>query len=85
MLTPLLLSLTVIALLVAGLALAVARRTARRFDGLAEAYWELRYEHGQAVARLSRLENPAAPAEPDRVPAQPAATTSFVPLSSLKR
>jgi hypothetical protein len=73
--------LTGAALVVAGVALLVARRQSKRLERLTESYWELRYEHGQLRARLNRLdpEQQAATAEPD----QPAA--NFIPLSSLKR
>ena len=71
------------AALLAGVALAKARRLARRLERLTESYWELRYEHGQLRARVNRLdpEQPPAGSEP---PAQ-SGTTAFVPLSSLKR
>jgi hypothetical protein len=71
------------ALLAAGVALARARRTAKRLERLTESYWELRYEHGQLRSRLARLEPgsdaPEPPAESSR------SSTQFVPLSSLKR
>jgi hypothetical protein len=61
---------------------AKARRLAKRLERLTESYWELRYEHGQLRARVSRLDpDPAAPA--GAAPPDPA-TTAFVPLSSLK-
>ena len=72
-----------IAIAVAVVALAKARRLAKRLERLTESYWELRYEHGQLRARVNRLdpEQPPQPAE-----AGPrAGTTAFVPLSSLKR
>ena len=61
-------------------ALAWARRLSRRLAELTESYWELRYEHGQLRARVNRLE----PDDPPEVAAPPASTT-FVPLSSIKR
>jgi type II secretory pathway component PulJ len=70
-----------VALLAALGALAYARRLSRRLEQLTESYWELRYEHGQLRARVNRID-PAAPAA--ETPAAPASTT-FVPLSSLKR
>ena len=69
-----------IAVSVALAALAKARRLARRLERLTESYWELRYEHGQLRARVARLDPDQA--APDT--SQPAATTAFVPLSSLK-
>jgi hypothetical protein len=74
---------TGVVVIVALLALARARRVSRRLDRLTESYWELRYEHGQLRARVSRLEG-----EPEaEVGGQPpkTASTAFVPLSSLKR
>lgn len=74
--------LTVVALLVAGIAIARTRRLARRLDRLTESYWELRYDEGQLRARLSRLDPEATTQAAD--PFRPQGT-SFVPLSSLKR
>jgi hypothetical protein len=70
------------AVVVAVAAWAKARRLARRVERLTESYWELRYEHGQLRARLNRLD-PEAPASLPE-PSRPAASTAFVPLSSLK-
>ncbi|HEX7139778.1 MAG TPA: hypothetical protein VF219_18140 [Vicinamibacterales bacterium] len=74
--------LTIAAVFTAIAAWIKARRLARRLERLTESYWELRYEHGQLRARISR----AGPE--DAVPQEPAraeGTTAFVPLSSLKR
>ena len=73
-----------VALVVAGLAIVRARRTARRLERLQESYWDLRYEIGQLQARLSRLEADGGAAAPTASP-PPAGTAAFVPLSSLKR
>jgi HAMP domain-containing protein len=74
--------LTIAAVFTAIAAWAKTRRLARRLERLAESYWELRYEHGQLRARISRAGlDEAPPSEP----ASPAGTTAFVPLSSLKR
>jgi hypothetical protein len=70
------------AVVVAVIAWAKARRVARRVERLTESYWELRYEHGQLRARVNRLDPDAA--SPQAEPPRPAATTAFVPLSSLK-
>ena len=72
--------LTAAAALLAGAALAKARRLARRLERLTESYWELRYEHGQLRARVGRLdpEQPASVPEAQRSPAG----TAFVPLSA---
>ena len=67
-------------MLVAVFAIVRAQWLAKRLERLSESYWELRYEHGQLRARLTRLEggDVAPPAEPPQV-------TAFVPLSSLKK
>ena len=72
-----------IAIAVALIALAKARRLAKRLERLTESYWELRYEHGQLRARVNRLD-PEQPPQPAEAGPQ-AGTTAFVPLSSLKR
>ena len=72
-----------IAVAVALIALAKARRLAKRLERLTESYWELRYEHGQLRARVNRLD-PEQPSQPADAGPQ-AGTTVFVPLSSLKR
>jgi HAMP domain-containing protein len=73
--------LTGAALVLAGVALFVARRQNKRLERLTESYWELRYEHGQLRARVNRIDpeqqNAAAAAEPP--------ASNFIPLSSLKR
>lgn len=73
--------LTAAAVLLAGVALLTARRQSKRLERLTESYWELRYEHGQLRARVSRFD-PEPPAAP---PEQAAAPANFIPLSSLKR
>jgi hypothetical protein len=72
-----------IAVAVALIALAKARRLAKRLERLTESYWELRYEHGQLRARVNRLD-PQQPPQPADAGPQ-AGATAFVPLSSLKR
>jgi outer membrane murein-binding lipoprotein Lpp len=74
--------LTGAAVLVALVAVAKARRLAKRLDRLTESYWELRYEHGQLRARVNRLDPDVTAAAPEPAAASP---THFVPLSSLKR
>jgi hypothetical protein len=71
------------ALAIAAAAYVKARRLAKRLERLTESYWELRYDHGQLRARVNRLDpgQPQAAADPP----QPAGSTAFVPLSSLKR
>jgi hypothetical protein len=78
--------LAALALVLAGAALMKARQTAKRFDRLSESYWELRYEYGQLASRLGRLEpRDAAHAPGPDVPVPARGSTTFVPLSSLKR
>jgi hypothetical protein len=60
------------------------RRNTKRLERLTEAYWELRYEHGQLRSRVKALEPPQADGDQDQVVRQTGAT-AFVPLSSLKR
>ena len=62
------------ALLIAVLAFAHARRTARKLAILEEQYWQLKFDHGELKARV----DPSAP------PPQPPKQT-FVPLTQLKR
>ena len=73
--------LTGAALVLAAAALLVARRQSRRLERLTESYWELRYEHGQLRARVSRIdqETQGAAAADEPPP------SNFIPLSSLKR
>jgi hypothetical protein len=75
------------AALVAVVALWRARSAAKRIERLSESYWELRYESGQLKARVTRLEVETGLREPSPDPegGQPTATTTFVPLSSLKK
>jgi len=72
------------AVLVAAMALAKARRLAKRLERLTESYWELRYEHGQLRARVNRLDPEPSPAAGAGPAPTPGTTTSFVPLSSLR-
>jgi hypothetical protein len=62
------------ALLIAVLALAHARRTARKLTLLEEMYWQLKFEHGELKAKVDPATPPAA--EPKQ---------TFVPLTQLKR
>jgi hypothetical protein len=68
-------------LLVALVALAIARRLSRRLDVLTQSYWDLRYEYTRLRSQVSRLDP-----EPDPEAAAPPASTpsvSFVPLSTM--
>jgi hypothetical protein len=74
------------ALLVASIALARARRTAKRLERMQESYWDLRYEQGQLQARITRLESEGtSPAASPAASTQSSGAAAFVPLSSLKR
>jgi hypothetical protein len=77
-----------LAVLVALLALWRARAAVKRIERLSESYWELRYESGQLKARVTRLEVETGLRDPTPDPEhrQPtSSTTTFVPLSSLKK
>jgi hypothetical protein len=76
--------LTGAAVLLAGVALLVARRQSKRLERLTESYWELRYEHGQLRARVNRLDPEQQTGTAAAAAAEPPAT-NFIPLSSLKR
>ena len=81
--------LTAAAVLVAGVALAKARRATKKLERLTETYWELRYDHGQLRARVAKLD-PEHNVDSGDTTGQPAAPPKpggahFVPLSSLKR
>ena len=75
---------TGLAVLVALFALWRARAAAKRIERLSESYWELRYEHGQLRARVTRLEPPLDENPPSEASAK-AGVTAFVPLSSLTK
>ena len=70
------------ALLLALLALGLARRLSRKLDSLNQSYWELRYDYTRLRSQVARLD-PDQPETPPE-PAQPA-TVSFVPLSSIRK
>jgi hypothetical protein len=66
--------MAVLALVVALVALAQARRTARQLAQVTEMYWQLKFDHGELKAKV----DPPTPAAPE--PKQ-----TFVPLTQLKR
>ena len=72
-----------LALLVALMAAAAARRVRRKLDTLTQSYWELRYDFTRLRSQVARLD----PGEPDEETAapQPASQVTFVPLSSMKK
>jgi hypothetical protein len=71
-------------LLVAAIALSSARRLSRRLDRLTQSYWELRYDYTRLRSQVSRLD-PEQVEEAAEAPAPPAASVSFVPLSSIRK
>jgi hypothetical protein len=76
--------LVVLALLIALLACAWARRAARKLEALTQSYWELRYDYTRLRSQVARLD----PEQQERAapdPAPEAATVSFVPLSSIRK
>jgi hypothetical protein len=73
-----------VALLVALVALTLARRASRKLEALTQSYWELRYDYTRLRSQVARLD----PGEPDETPAAPqpqGQTMTFVPLSSMKK
>jgi hypothetical protein len=76
--------LTGASLLAALVALARARRTAKRLDQLSQMYWELKYQHGELRIQIERLAGPTA-SSAQGSPPRDAAGSAFVPLASLKR
>ena len=57
--------LAAVALLLALVALASARRTRQRLEQLQQSYWDLRYEHGRLKAQVKRLDPEEAQAAPE--------------------
>jgi len=72
-----------LSLLVAVVALSSVRRLSRRLDSLTQSYWELRYDYTRLRSQVSRLDPEQAEAVEPAPP--PAATVSFVSLSSMKK
>jgi len=82
--------IAVLAAVAAVVALVRARNATRRAERLSESYWELRYEIGQLKVRASRLETSTGLTEAEagtavEAPRPASSTTSFIPLSSLKK
>jgi hypothetical protein len=85
---PTLLSIAIVAAVLLALAAFLrARAAVKRLERLSESYWELRYESGQLKSRVTRLEVAAGLRDPEPEADAPraASTTTFVPLSSLKK
>ncbi len=66
--------IAVLALIVALVALAHARRTARQLAQITEMYWQLKFDHGELKAKVD-----------PPVPTAPEPKSTFVPLTELKR
>lgn len=73
-----------VALLVALVSLAAARRLSRKLDALNQSYWELRYDYTRLRSQVAQLDPDAEPPAPD-LPQPTAATVSFVPLSAMRK
>lgn len=71
-------------LLIALLALSLARRNSRRLDALTQSYWDLRYEYTRLRSQVSRLDPETAEPEAAAPPAAPV-PVSFVPLSTIRK
>jgi hypothetical protein len=73
-------------LLIALVALSLARRVSRRLDALTQSYWELRYEYTRLRSQVSRLDPEEAPSASEPAgPQTSPATVSFVPLSTIRK
>jgi hypothetical protein len=73
-------------LLIALVAVALARRASRRLDALTQSYWELRYDYTRLRSQVSRLSPDEATSIPEPAgPTTPPATVSFVPLSTMRK
>jgi hypothetical protein len=76
-------------LLLSVMALASARRLARRLDALTQSYWELRYDYTRLRSRLARLDPEEAPPASGQNEAagagQTAPSVTFVPLSTIRK
>jgi hypothetical protein len=64
----------VAALLIAVVAFAHSRRTARKLAQLTEMYWQLKFDHGELKSKVAPTPPPA-----------PEPKQTFVPLTQLKR
>ena len=74
-----------LALLVAALALLSTRRLNRRLDAMTQSYWELRYDYTRLRSQVSRLDPEQVDDRAAEPPQAPAASVSFVPLSSIRK
>ena len=74
-------AITIVAAILALLALAAARRLSRRLAHLNELYWQLKYEHGELKARVKAI----APTPEEAAAAAPPVQETFVPLVDVVR
>jgi hypothetical protein len=73
-----------VALLVAAIALMLARRSLRKLEALTQSYWELRYDFTRLRSQVARID-PEQPVDPPAAPQPPSQGVTFVPLSSMKK
>ena len=75
-----------LALLLALVALVLARRLSRKLDALTASYWELRYDYTRLRSQVSRLDpESSAPGRQGAGEPPAAPTVAFVPLSTVRR
>jgi len=67
-------AVSILALVVAVIALAYARRTGRQLAQMTEMYWQLKFDHGELKAKVAPTE-----------PAAASPRQTFVPLASMKK
>ena len=72
-------------LLIALVALSLARRASRRLDALNQSYWELRYDYTRLRSQVARLDPGDAPAAAPEPVAASTPSMTFVPLSSIRK
>lgn len=63
-------------LLIAVVAFAHSRRTARQLAQITEMYWQLKFDHGELKGKVDPPPPPPAKSDPQQ---------TFVPLSSIKK
>jgi hypothetical protein len=64
-------------------ALALARRLARKVEALTQSYWELRYDYTRLRSQVQRLDPEQQEVAPE--PAAPTPSVSFIPLASVRK
>ncbi len=76
--------LAALALFLALVACAWARRVGRKLEALTQSYWELRYDYTRLRSQVARLD-PDQPEPPSPTPPPPPEAVSFVPLSAIRK